>query len=162
VFCSGVPMCGANPSLRRISTPVEYVVVSVGPYRLHTRSTPVSAKMRSTRLSLSGSPARFTVRTPGGSPPPSSSARMAEGTVLISVKSTGDWSSATASSTRHTVAPRVSGGKSSKTDRSKLSDVEKSVRSRSSPKAAPAQSRRLTVLRWATATPFGRPVEPEV
>src|SRR5262249_53237017 len=96
VFAIGRPICGANGSPRFISTQVEYVVVSDGPYRLHTLSTSVVAKIRSTNDFFSGSPARFTARTVEGTWLPSASTLIADGTVLIKVTSSGRFASSSA------------------------------------------------------------------
>ncbi len=65
MFAIGRPIDALNPSSRDIDTHVEYVVLSDGPYRLHTRSTPLRAKIRSTNSFRSTSPARFTTRVLG-------------------------------------------------------------------------------------------------
>ena len=49
-----------------------------------SQSTDVSAKIRSTTLRASGSPARLIVRADAGTRPASSNARIADGTVLTS------------------------------------------------------------------------------
>src|SRR5205085_11424368 len=72
------------PSPRPCSPYVEYVVSSVGPYRLLTLSTPASYNLLTT-ASGSASPARFTVFTLRPTPPCLSNSAMADGTVLISV-----------------------------------------------------------------------------
>src|SRR5262245_30817767 len=117
-------MCAANGSPRFIATHVEYVVVSDGPYRLHTVSASVVSKIRSTNVLFSGSPARFTTRTVDGTLATSTKAFIADGTVLISVTSTGRRANSSASETILTNPPTASGAKHSYTDRSKLSEVE--------------------------------------
>src|SRR5260370_1000447 len=156
-------MCGAKASSRLISTQVEEVVVSEGPYKLHTVPTAVMAKMRSTNMRLSGSPAKFIRRTVSRMSHRSRSVFMVDGTVLMSVISMGSRAKSSAFLTTLTVAPTVSGTKHSYTAKSKFSEVEKSVRSRTSRvKDNWAQQIKFTELRCSTATPFGMPVEPEV
>src|SRR5689334_2556776 len=106
-------MCTANDSPRFIGTQVEYVVVSVGPLRLHTVLTSVVAKMRSTNARFNGSPARFITRTVLGTPPTSRSAFIAEGTVLMRVTSACLRARSSAFGTIQTLAPTVIGTKHS-------------------------------------------------
>src|SRR3989442_9947195 len=73
--------------------------------------------------------------------------------------------SARASRTRTTsiLPPTTSGQKISKTETSKLSEVEATTRdSPEGPKSELAHAARLPTPLWATTTPLGRPVEPEV
>ncbi len=60
---------------------VEYVVSSVGPYRLPTLSTPAAYSARA-RSAGRGSPPRFSVRTEAGIAPVRSSSAAAVGTML--------------------------------------------------------------------------------
>ena len=98
-------------------------------------------------------------------PPMRTNSAMAEGTVLIKVTcqaagSTGNWR---AFSARMTVPPALSGTKSSKIERSKQIEVEKSTPASScGEKIVLAQFTKVTGLWCSTATPFGLPVEPEV
>ncbi|CAM4117045.1 hypothetical protein COSO111634_33430 [Corallococcus soli] len=113
----------------------------------------------------SASPARFTTRTDGGTAPSRTSCAIADGTVLMSVTSASGLSSASWSALRTTttVPPRASGVNSSNTDRSKLSDVDASTAHVSSAlNVSRAHVRKATALRWEIATPFGRPVLPDV
>src|SRR5262249_14033121 len=163
VFAIGRPMCAANGSSRFIATHVEYVVVSDGPYRLHTFFTPVVPKICSTSPLFNGSPAKFTTRTLADIPPASTSAFIAEGTVLIRVTSIGVCAKSNALPTILTLAPTVRGARYSYTAKSKLRDVENRVRSRTSRlKDARAQETKLTAFRCSIATPLGIPVDPEV
>ena len=82
-------MCAANDFSRLIAAQVEYVVVSDGPYKLQIISTSVAPKICSTNALFRGSPAKFTTRTVAGTLSSSIRAVIAEGTVLISVTSTG-------------------------------------------------------------------------
>ncbi len=103
--------------------------------------------------------------TVAGRPPKRSSAAIAEGTVLIRVTAAlaGRAGSARASATTTTVPPRASGRNSSKTERSKVIEVEaRTPASSAGVNVSPAQRSSATALRWVIATPFGRPVEPEV
>src|SRR3569833_1745582 len=88
---------------RTKATQLEYVVVTDGPYRLHILSTWVSAKSFSTRLRFKASPARLITRVLLGTACPSTSASIAEGTVLIRLTSAGCSNNARAFSTRPTV-----------------------------------------------------------
>ena len=75
----------------------------------------------------------------------------------------GSSGSARASPARIAVPPQESGANSSKTERSKQIEVEASTPARSAAaKASRAQCIRSTAERCSTATPLGRPVEPEV
>ncbi len=74
-------------------------------------STSVCANRRSTRARFSGSPAKLTVRTVLGTPPTSSRAFIAEGTVLIKVTSSGVRAKSRAFCTILVVAPTASGAK---------------------------------------------------
>jgi hypothetical protein len=90
---------------------------------------------------------------------------MTEGTVLTSVTSpaAARRGSSRAFSARITVPPWARGTKISKTDRSKLIDVEARTPARSDrEKTVPAQRTRATAEAWEMATPLGSPVEPEV
>src|SRR5438045_4027880 len=89
---------------------------------------------------------------------------IAEGTVLTSVTSaTANSGKCKAFSTSITLPPEQSGAKISNTERSKQVDVEASTAERSCvSKVDMAQFRNATVLACSTATPFGRPVEPDV
>src|SRR5262245_12342494 len=104
--------------------------------------------MLSTNSRRSGSPARLTIRIELGARPVSIRVFMADGTVLISVASIGEFPSSRAFLAILVRAPVVRGTKHSKTARSKLSEVEKSVRSNiSGAKAELLQERKLTALR---------------
>ena len=71
--------------------------------------------------------------------------------------------SSRALSARITRPPQASGAKISKTDRSKQTDVAASTPASSSSENTPRAQRTIaTALRCSIATPFGRPVEPEV
>src|ERR1700761_134397 len=156
-------MVAANPSPRSIATHVEYVVVSDGPYRLHTLRASVTAKMRSTKLCFSGSPARLITRAVCGTAPTSISAFIADGTVLISVTSTRLRANSSAFLTIVTVAPTLIGTNHSYTAKSKFSDVENSVCFKSSAgKEDLAQLTKFTVFLCSIATPLGWPVDPDV
>src|SRR5262249_52116345 len=101
---------------------VEYVVSSVGPYRLSTRRIDGCASYTCcTRPFVSASPARFTARTDPGIPPLLASWAIAVGTVLISVTSfaAGSVGSASAFDATITAPPVLSGTNSSNTDKSK-------------------------------------------
>jgi hypothetical protein len=75
----------------------------------------------------------------------------------------GSPASARAFSARITRPPQESGTKSSKTERSKDTEVAARTPERSSaPKTCRPQQARATALRCSIATPLGRPVEPEV
>jgi len=105
------------------------------------------------------------VRTVVGIPRTRSSAVIADGTVLISVGATGDASPGTASafSTSTTAPPNDSVTNSSNTDRSKHTDVDAiTPASSASVNTVRAHAMNATALRCAMATPFGRPVDPEV
>jgi hypothetical protein len=59
--------------------------------------------------------------------------------------------------------PTISGQKISKTETSKLREVDATTRDNpAAPKSHSAQVARATTLWCETTTPFGRPVEPEV
>src|ERR1700761_7384547 len=86
VLAPGLPMdAKARPSGADRRVQVEYVVVSVGPYRLATLRTCPVAKRRSIVAPVRASPARLTDSTLAGSRPEATSALMADGTVLLSV-----------------------------------------------------------------------------
>ncbi len=90
---------------------------------------------------------------------------MAEGTVEMTLISDAAGSSRIdrAFSARMIRPPEVSGVNISKTETSKLIDVEKSnPPSSSSENRVRSQLTRATALRCSTATPLGRPVDPEV
>ncbi|SLH16594.1 Uncharacterised protein [Mycobacteroides abscessus subsp. abscessus] len=60
-------------------------------------------------------------------------------------------------------APICKGQKNSHTDTSKVAGVFCNTASAAvRPYSACIHTRRLTIAAWLTATPFGRPVEPEV
>src|SRR5438067_12094112 len=121
--------------------------------------------MLSTSEVVNGSPARFTTRTDAGTPLTRNSSRIADGTVLISVTSlaAGTFANASAFSARITFPPQQTGTNISKTERSKHTDVDASTPSNSSGvKTVRAQETSATAPRCSSATPFGRPVEPEV
>jgi hypothetical protein len=105
------------------------------------------------------------VRTEGGRPPSCSSSRIAEGTVLIRVtwsRAGRDGNSRTLRA-RMTVPPWQRGANSSKTDKSKLIDVDASVPASSSgPNSRPAHASNADALRCSMETAFGRPVDPDV
>ncbi len=112
-----------------------------------------------------GSPPRLTVRTEAGIPPILTSSAIAEGTVSISVTSpaAGSPGSSRALAARITLPPRASVTHSSKTDMSKLIDVEPSIPAISASENTPYDhGTRAAAVRCSMATPFGRPVEPEV
>src|SRR5581483_11187264 len=90
--------------------------------------------MRFTIAVASGSPARFTTRTEGGTPLTRSNSRIADGTVLINVTSfaAGKPGSASAFSARIILPPQLSGTNISKIDRSKQIDVDASTPASSS------------------------------
>src|SRR5215213_588204 len=151
-------------SPRATNPAVVYVVSSDGPYRFHTASTRLSSYTCSTSRRPSASPARFTTRTVSGTPPLRTNSAIADGTVLTSVMPCALTSgNRNAFSTSTTAAPQLSGTNNSKIDRSKQIDVDASVTANSAcVKVRFAQRRNSDVLRCAMATPFGRPVEPEV
>jgi hypothetical protein len=74
----------------------------------------------------------------------------------------GRLGSARASSTTITVPPMLSGEKISMTDGSKLTEVQNSTPESTSRYASAAHSTMRTAVSCSTATPLGRPVEPEV
>jgi len=75
----------------------------------------------------------------------------------------GSSGSARAFSARITVPPQASGANSSKTDMSKVIEVDASTPDSSrSENSRRDQSSSATALRCSIATAFGRPVEPEV
>jgi hypothetical protein len=121
--------------------------------------------MPSTRDRDSGSPPRLTVRAEAGMPPVRTSSAMAEGTVSIRVTSSraGSDGSSRALAARISVPPRASVTKISKTDMSKLIDVEPSTPVISaSENTSRDQGTSREAVRCSMATPLGRPVEPEV
>src|SRR5581483_7941695 len=94
-----------------------------------------------------------------------SSSRIADGTVLIRRTSSaaGKEDKLRALSAKITRPPQHSGTNSSKTERSKQMLVEnKTPDSSWAEKVSLAQQTISTALRCSKATPFGRPVEPEV
>ena len=118
--------------------------------------------------SVSGSAPDRTVRTPAVCSGSRTSSN--DGTTLaactparwvMAASSPGSDRSAPAAMTR--VAPAVSETATSRTEASKLNDANCSTRVAG---AAPSTGRSavamLTTLAWPTATPLGRPVEPEV
>src|SRR5579864_1374048 len=113
VFAIGCPICATNPSSLFILTHVEYVVVSVGPYKLHTCCTPVLAKILSTSSRFNGSPATLTTCTPAGIASCSSNVVITDGTVLMSVTSAPRPTKSSALETTQIQAPLVSGTKHS-------------------------------------------------
>ncbi len=91
----------------------------------------------------------------------------AEGTALISVPCHGPAVPRSARASRFGTTsrqpPAVSVPKISNTDTSKLSDVDASTRDNSvTPNASAAQHASDTTPACSTATPFGRPVDPDV
>src|SRR6185369_2556691 len=94
-----------------------------------------------------------------------SSSAIADGTVLIRVTAAAALCVARckASSATITEPPQLSGAKISNTDKSKQIEVASKTPDNSSfVKLCSAQCRKLTTLPCEIATPFGRPVEPEV
>src|SRR5271165_1552338 len=121
--------------------------------------------MSCTSLFGSGSPARLTTLTLEGTPSTLIKAVMADGTVLISVTCSraGSVGKATAFSAKMIVPPQDKGTKISNTERSKQIEVEASVPANSrGEKTDRAHSSNTTTLRCSIATPFGRPVDPDV
>ncbi|GAA1691896.1 hypothetical protein GCM10009680_34180 [Streptomyces yatensis] len=154
---------GARPSQNQA---VAYTVASVGPYRLAIRQDGMASRMSRTVWAGSASPASTTVRarTAGGSSP--SSRENTEGTPLSSPRARGrppGSVSASRSRTTSTLPPASSGQRISKTDTSKLSEVEATTSvSRSRPSSASAQAASPATPLWVATTPLGRPVDPEV
>ncbi|CAM4392491.1 hypothetical protein COSO111634_38510 [Corallococcus soli] len=98
-------------------------------------------------------------------PPLRTSSATADGTVFSNVTRPASFSPASASafSATTTVPPLTSGAKTSNTDKSKFSDVAASTPFNCSAlKVAVAHFRKATALACVTATPFGRPVLPDV
>src|SRR5215471_20688237 len=88
--------------------------------------------MRSTNSLFTRSPAKFTTRTAFGRLPTSTIAFTAEGTVLTIVISIDLYNTSSMSRTTVTVDPVASGTKHSYTAKSKLREVENSVRDKTS------------------------------
>jgi hypothetical protein len=110
-------------------------VVSVGPYRLTTRTPPPRRSFRSrTSDPLRASPARLTVRIDGGRLPWRTSSVIADGTVLRSVTSppAASLGSAMAFSARTTLPPAARVKKISKAEMSKQIEVAASTPAASS------------------------------
>ena len=163
MFAIGRPIVTGPPASRRAH--VAYVVTSDGPYRSFTRSIPGSAYTAVTSSALSGSPARFTVRTPAGTSPLRSSSAITDGTVLIKVtrSAAGSVPTASACSASTTVPPAASGPNNSNTDRSKHTDVAANTPAHSSAvNTSRAHCRNATAFPCVIATPFGTPVDPDV
>ena len=89
---------------------------------------------------------------------------MAEGTVLTRVHAPASWSARSSTVPATTAAPpALSGANTSKTDRSKQTEVEARTRASSAgPNVSRAQPVNAAALPWVIMTPFGRPVEREV
>ncbi|KRD35098.1 hypothetical protein ASE35_20495 [Lysobacter sp. Root916] len=66
VLAIGRPISTGPAWLRSIRTQVEYVVVSLGPYRFTTSSADVPANSCATSAGFKASPARLIVRTVSG------------------------------------------------------------------------------------------------
>src|SRR5579859_2761735 len=115
---------------------------------------------------VSGSPAKTTARALTAILDVLMTCEIADGTPLIIRPDAGSPTpSANASRllTTSTHPPQTSGAKISKTDTSKLSEVEASTRDSSpGPNSAIAQDIRPTTPRCSITTPLGRPVDPEV
>ena len=83
--------------------------------------------------------------------------------IRVTSEAAGSPASARASAARIRVPPRLRVPNSSKTETSKLIEVEARTPAISSAEKCPAAQRSMaTALRWVMATPLGRPVEPEV
>ncbi len=105
------------------------------------------------------------MRTDAGKAPCRTSSASAEGTVLTSTTSSRAASrgSSRALAASTTLPPQARVTNSSKTERSNETEVEASTPARSAAgNTVRAQWAKATALRCSIATPFGRPVEPEV
>ena len=146
----------------------DHTVVSVGPYTFHTD---VARRSRSSaRFRDSASPPHSTFRRGFPFQPDSSSRRHVAGVACITVAPDDDIrcisrcpSRASSRVARATLAPLSKGRYSSSAAMSKDSVVTDNNTSASvRPGSRAIDSSRFTSERCVTATPFGRPVEPEV
>src|SRR5271163_4214582 len=134
---------------------------------LRTWAPGSAARIAVTARAVSASPASTTVPALAVAPYTDSTSDSADGTALISDPRHGPApplsASASRSATISTDPPLTSGVNSSKTETSKLSDVEASTRD-SSPavNSDVAQASRLATQRCSMTTPLGRPVDPDV
>src|ERR1041384_8043663 len=121
--------------------------------------------MSRTSLRERASPARLTVRTDAGTASCLINSAIAEGTVLISsmfaaADIDGNCKAFSASTTQ---PPQLRGANISKTERSKLIEVEASTEFNfCGVKKSRDHCRKAAALQCVIATPFGVPVEPEV
>ena len=115
---------------------------------------------------VSGSPARTTARALTLIRDVLMTCEIADGTPLIIRPDAGSSNPSASVSKLLTISalpPETSGAKISKTDTSKLSEVEaRTLASSSAGNSALAQHTRPTTPRCSTTTPLGRPVDPEV
>src|SRR4029077_19426088 len=115
---------------------------------------------------VSGSPARTTARALTLTFDVLMTCEIADGTPLIIRPDPGSPNPPASASRFGTISiqpPAVSGAKISKTDTSKLSEVEaRTLASSAAGNSADAQHTRPTTLRCSITTPLGRPVDPEV
>src|SRR4029077_6404767 len=112
---------------------------------------------------VTASPHRATAGARAAVPGAASTCASAVGTALIMLPAHGPDVSASRFGTISIHPPAVSGAKISKTDTSKLSEVEaRTLASSPAPNSADAQHTRPTTLRCSITTPLGRPVDPEV
>ncbi len=165
VLAIGRPMDTASGSAGT-SQAVDQIVVSVGPYTFSRRFT----RPRSSRARGRGSPSPpASATTSGPSKPAARSIRHPEG-VAWTWDTRSDLMSSTApgpraaSSPATTTRPPVTRGSSSSS--AEMSNEREVRASHASPGAAPSRSRmpssRFASAECGTATPLGRPVDPEV
>ncbi|CAM5620965.1 hypothetical protein SFUMM280S_06075 [Streptomyces fumanus] len=164
----GEPMAGgvsSDPMPSGSSVAVEMTVASVGPYVFQTRA---AARQRAARSEVRRSAPSTQFSTPGtlaGSRTP-----RRDGTTLatwtpvsriIRVSAAGSVRSSVVAMARVPPPPRVTA--TSSTAASKLNEANWSATvPGSTPSTGRIASARLATPPWATVTPLGRPVEPEV
>src|SRR5579859_499987 len=123
----------------------------------------IAALIAAATCPVTASPHRATAGARAAVPGAASTCASAVGTALIMLPAHGPDVSASRFGTISIHPPAVSGAKISKTDTSKLSEVEASTRDSSpAPNSADAQPVRLAMLCCSITTPLGHPVEPEV
>ena len=144
----------------------DQTVVSVGPYMFHTEL--LRARSARPRSSGRASPPHRTVKSGSHVHPASTSIFHIVGVPCAMVadliaEASRIGSTATSRSTTMTRAPTVNGRSSSSTEMSNDRVVAAIITSESvRPGRTAMDCRKFTTFRCSTATPFGRPVEPEV
>src|SRR6185437_1472625 len=156
---------GGSPSPAGTAAIAVITVASVGPYAC-TSDRP-GAHAAASRAVSGSDPAIIRPTDPS---PAGSSTSSSDGTTLAASTPARVITAATCAGSDRcaavaitSVAPAVSVTTTSSTDASKLNDANCSTRAPGpAPSTGPSPAARFTALAWATPTPFGVPVDPEV